>query len=664
MKVEKTSRFKFAVAVTASAVTLLVYFAALQNDFVNWDDGQYVFENPHIRSLNAAFFKWAFFDFYASNWHPLTWISHALDYALWGLNPLGHHLTSIVLHAINVFLVVLLVIRLLEAWKERAVRSGSPSFLNGQAILIAAGTTGLLFGLHPVHVESVAWVAERKDLLCALFFLLSLISYTNYARKTGAETPGKNTGSPFFNSRYLSVLGLFVLALMSKPMAVTLPVVLLVLDWFPFSRIRSGRTLWAACVEKLPFFALSLASSIVTIRAQKAGGTISTLEFLPLSVRALVGAKALVAYLWKMLVPVDLIPFYPYPKDVSLLSWKYLLFLILVIAVTVVCILAAKKRKLLLAAWGYYVVTLIPVLGIVQVGTQSMADRYTYLPSLGPFLLLGLMAAGAWGTVTTLKRPGYMKVACSAAAIFVFASLSYLTVKQIAVWENSVSLWSSVIEKEPKRVPFAYMNRGVAYQVIGKLDEALADFNAAILLNPSDAEAYNSRGLLFKQMGHPDAALEDYTISIMLNGFNAHVYNNRANVYGQMGQFDKELADYDRAITLDPSYTAAYNNRGMVFVKTGRFNRAIEDFNRFIALDPDNAEAYSNRGIAYALTGQYDAALKDFNAALALSQDFAEAYFNRGRLYSKEGRTELARADYQKACDLRYEKGCIALRER
>jgi lipoprotein NlpI len=664
MKVGKTRRSKFAVAVAVSAVTLFVYLAALRNDFVNWDDGQYVYENSHIHSLNAAFFKWAFFDFYASNWHPLTWFSHALDYALWGLNPLGHHLTNIVLHAVNVFIVVFLVIRLLEAWKERTMSSGQPSFLNERAILIAAGTTGLLFGLHPVHVESVAWVAERKDLLCALFFLLSILWYVKYASDS-RELVRRNGLSHLFNIRYLSVLGLFVLALMSKPMAVTLPVVLLVLDWFPFNRIRSGRTLWAACVEKLPFFALSLASSIVTILAQRAGGAMTLTDVVPLSTRLLVAAKSIIAYLWKMLLPLDLVPFYPYPEDVSLLSWKYLLFLILVIAVTVACIRAAKKRRLLLAAWSYYVVTLIPVLGIVQVGTQSMADRYTYLPSLGPFLLLGVMAAGVWGTVAILKRPGrHMKVACVAAAFFVFASLSYLTIKQIAVWENSVSLWSSVIEKEPKSVPLAYMNRGVAYQVLGKFEEALADFNAAILLNPSDAEAYSSRGSLFKQIGRPDAALEDYTISIMLNSFNAHVYNNRANVYGQIGQFDNELADYDRAIALDPSYAAAYNNRGMVFVKTGRFNRAIEDFNRFIALDPDNAEAYSNRGIAYALTGQYDAALKDFNTALALSQDFAEAYFNRGRLYSKEGRTELARADYQKACDLHYEKGCIALRER
>jgi tetratricopeptide (TPR) repeat protein len=298
-----------------------------------------------------------------------------------------------------------------------------------------------------------------------------------------------------------------------------------------------------------------------------------------------------------MLVPVDLIPFYPYPKDVSLLSWKYLLFLILVIAVTVACIRAAKKRRLLLAAWSYYVVTLIPVLGIVQVGTQSMADRYTYLPSLGPFLLLGLMAAWISSRVNyVLAGTFIVKTAAGVAAMLVLGGMSYLTLQQIGVWENSIVLWNFVIAKEPQRAYSAYVNRGRAFET--------------------------------------------------------------------SGQPDRALADYDKAVALKPNYYEAYVNRGVLRGEIGMFDKAMEDFNRSIALNPNNAEVYSNRGIAYALTGQNGRALEDFNTALALSQDFAEAYFNRGRLYSKEGRTELARADYQKACDLRYEKGCIALRER
>ena len=589
-KVERTERkrrFRFALAGTVAVVTFLVYLTALRNDFINWDDGPYVYENPHIRSLNAVFLKWAFFGFYESNWHPLTWLSHALDYALWGLNPLGHHLTSIVLHAINVFLVVLLVIRLLEAWKERAVRNGQPSFLNGRAILIAAGTTGLLFGLHPVHVESVAWVAERKDLLCALFFLLSLIAYTNYARDAGDETLGKNTRSPFFNNRYLATLGLFILALLSKPMAVSLPVVLLVLDWFPFNRIRSGRTFWAACVEKLPFFALSLASSIVTILAQKAAGAMTLTEVVPLSTRLLVAAKSLIAYLWKMLLPLDLVPFYPYPKSASPLSFEYLFPLAIVAAVTTSCIMTAKKRGLLLSAWSYYVVTLIPVLGIVQVCGQEMADRYTYLPSLGPFLVIGTGTAWAWGKGRALARRGpLVKRTGWVVAALAIVFLSSATVKQIGIWKNGLVLWNYEIEKTPG-VPRAYNNRGLVYDKKGRLDEAIDDFGTAIALDPSYAAAYNNRGMVF----------------------------------GKTGRFDEAIGDFETAIALDPSYSRAHNNLGVAYAKTGLFNKAFEQFNKTVLLNQDFAMAYYNRGLLYLRTGQTEAAAADFKKSCKLGND-------------------------------------------
>jgi hypothetical protein len=378
--------FKYYLAGSIALITFLVYLTALRNDFVNWDDDIYVYENPYIRSLNPAFFKWAFFNFHASYWSPLTWISHALDYAVWGLNPLGHHLTNNILHAANTFLVVLLVIRLLDAWKGRTIHSGLSSFVHERTMLIAAGTTGLLFGLHPVHVESVAWVAERKDLLCALFFLLSLIAYTKYASGADKEPVNNNKAPRFFNNYYLVTIGFFILALLSKPMAVTLPVVLLALDWYPFNRLRSPRAFRLALIEKLPFFALSLLSSMLTVLAANKGGAMELMETVSLSTRVLVGFRSLVAYLGKMLWPLNLVPYYPYPKDASPLSLEYFSAIVLVIGITAACMVMAKKQKLWLSVWGYYVVTLVPVLGIVQVGGQAMADRFTYLPSLSPFL--------------------------------------------------------------------------------------------------------------------------------------------------------------------------------------------------------------------------------------------------------------------------------------
>ncbi len=584
---KRAKDFRVYLAGSVSVVTFLVYLAALRNDFINWDDGPYVYENPHIRSLNAAFFKWAFFDFYESNWHPLTWVSHAVDYAVWGLNPLGHHLTNIILHAINAFLVVFLVIRLLEAWKERTTRSGPPSFLNERATLIAAGTTGLLFGLHPVHVESVAWVAERKDLLCALFFLLSIIAYTKYASGADKEPVNSNRAPRFFNKHYLAALGLFILALLSKPMAVSLPAVLLILDWFPFHRIRSVRTLWAACAEKLPFIALSFFSSIITVLAQKAGGALSPIESIPVSIRLIVAVKALTAYLWKMLLPRDLVPFYSYPKNVSLLSLEYFLPLAIVIAVTAACIMVAKKRGLLLSAWSYYIVTLVPVLGIVQVGGQEMADRYTYLPALGPFLAAGIGAAWVWEKGRALPRlnPVVPRLSLVMAALAI-GFLSYATMKQIRIWENGFVLWNYEIEKAPG-VPRAYNNRGLIYEKAGRPDKALEDFGTAIALDPSYAAAYNNRGMVF----------------------------------GKRGQFYEAIGDFETAIALDPSYSQAHNNLGVAYAKTGLFNKAFEQFNKTILLSQDFAMAYYNRGLLYLRTDQAEAAAADFKKSCELGND-------------------------------------------
>ena len=320
----KKQDFKYYAAGAVSLMTFLVYLSALQNDFVGWDDGTYVVENPFIRSLNGALLKWAFLDFYASNWHPLTWISHALDYAVWGLNPLGHHLTNNILHAVNTFLVVLLVVKLMEAVRRRREAVPRPKIgrstesplteepYDVKGPLIAAATTGLLFGLHPIHVESVAWVAERKDLLCALFFLLSIMMYIRYITPPSPSYPKRGWRS---RGSYFLSLAFFTLALLSKPMAVSLPFVLLVLDWYPFGRITSYKTFGTAFIGKMPFIALSLVSSILTVQAQKEA--IVPMELAPLSQRILVGVESLIGYLWKMILPVNLSPFYPYPKNLS-----------------------------------------------------------------------------------------------------------------------------------------------------------------------------------------------------------------------------------------------------------------------------------------------------------------------------------------------------------
>ena len=590
---------KYYVAASAALITLLVYLPSLQNEFVDWDDGEYVFDNPFIRSFDWALLRWAFSNFYAANWHPLTWVSHALDYAVWGLNPLGHHLTSVVLHAANTFVVVFLTISLIGA-ARRPGENDHSEFLHDPSMLIAAGVTGLLFGLHPVHVESVAWVSERKDLLCALFFLLSIIAYMKYAGSMGGEThraerkgstPNAMRFAFFTDKHYLATMAFFVLALLSKPMAVTLPAVLLVLDWHPFNRIRNPKTALAAFVEKLPLMALSLISSVLTILAQRADGALQSAAFAPLSTRVPMAIKSLMAYLGKMVAPLNLIPFYPYPRYGRLFSAEYLLPIALVTGITIASMIIARKHKLWLSAWGCYVVMLFPVLGIVQVGGQAMADRYTYLPSIAPFLIVGLGAAWISGKVRGFRYAGLF---CGIAGILLFTALSFITVRQTAIWNNSLGLWDYVIEKTPE-TPLAYVNRGL-------------------------------------------------------------VYENRE-------RFDKAIEDFSKAITLDPLLDAAYNNRGMVFGKTGRFDMAIEDFNRAIALNPSDPTAVNNLGIIYGKAGSFDKAFEQFNKALLLRPDLADAYYNRAVLYFRSGNKGLAIADYRSACNLGHDNGCGELQQ-
>jgi len=659
--VNRTGKMKCYVAGSVALATFIAYLPALRNEFVYWDDNLYIFENPHIRSLDAAFFRWAFLDFHVSNWHPLAWISHAIDYALWGLNPLGHHLTNIVLHATNTALVVLLAVKLLEISRESSKSNAPTSFLTDRGVLLAAGVTGILFGIHPLHVESVAWVAERKDLLCALFFLLSIIIYTGDVGAGGSGAIQRHAQPRFLDRRYLTTLGFFILALMSKPMAVTLPVVLLILDWYPFNRIRSFNTLWIASVSKLPFIALAVASSLITIAAQGAGGAILSVEEIPLSIRMPVAAKSLLAYLGKTLLPLDLMPLYPYPKGVSLLSFEYISTLILVAGITTACVIFARKQKFWLSAWGYYVVTLIPILGFIQVGGQSMADRYTYLPSLGPFLAVGLCVAWISQRGIVKRRDVSIRMACGMAASFVLVLLLYLTLQQIHIWRDSITLWSYVIEKGPEKVSLAYSQRGIVFGKKGATDRAIADLETAIALNPYNYDALMNLGVAFMKTSRFDKAIENVEKAIGVKPDSHEAYVYRGILYEEMDQLDKAIADYTKAITLDPTYFETYNNRGTVFGKLGQLDRAIADYTEAIRRNPRHVDAHSNRGVAYTLIGRYDRALEDFNRSILLGPEDPMTYFNRGAFYRRTGKNELAMEDFRKACDLGNKKACDAL---
>jgi tetratricopeptide (TPR) repeat protein len=584
--VKRTKNVGFYLAGLVAVITLIVYLPTLWNGFIGaWDDNDYVIENKAIRFLNIDFFRWAFFHSYKSNWHPLTWISHAFDYAVWGLNPLGHHLTSIVLHALNTFLVVLFVIRILEAWRENMVQTGWTSFLNQRAILTAAGITGLLFGLHPVHVESVAWISERKDLLCALFYLLSVNIYIKYA---GAN---KNIARQFFHKDYLTALGLFLLALMSKPMAVSLPVVLLVLDWVPLGRIRSARTLWGAFAEKLPFFSLSLALSIVTILAQKGGLSVASLQALPFLTRLLVAVRSVILYIFNLLFPLRLAPFYPYPKSVSLFSPDYFSAIIVLIGITVIS--ARMKKTFWVTAWACYLITLVPVLGIIQVGGQSMADRYMYIPSISLFVLAGI--GGAWTAEWLNKRSWHAagKVVCLVVGFFLFSSMTYATVEQIGLWKNSFLLWDYAIRNGFYSAP-AYNNRALAFEEQGNPDRAIADFQEAIRLDATYYLAFNNLGALYGSADMPDKAIEAFSRSIELQPNDSNSYFNRGVAYSVTGKLDEALADFTKTIELNPNDADAYTRRAKLYLRAGNSARANGDLEKACLLGSREA-CYSMR---------------------------------------------------------------------
>jgi hypothetical protein len=561
-----------------AVVTCIVYLPSLNNDFVTWDDNIYVYNNEMIRNVNLRLIQWAFASFEASNWHPLTWLSHAFDYALWKLNPIGHHLTSILLHSINALLVTLLTVRLIETLHREKKQSFS---LTSEQKVIVGLTTGLLFGIHPLHVESVAWVSERKDVLSTLFFLLSILFYLRYS----SRTTGKGHFL-FLNKHYLASFVSFVLGLLSKPMIVTLPLILLLLDWYPLKRFDRLKSAAKTLIEKIPFFICSFASIIVTVIAQRQA--ISDFEVHPLSLRIANAFKSFSVYLQKIVWPADFMPFYPYQIRVNLFSFEYILSLLVFLSITIGCIILWKKKNqhFWLASWIYYVVTLLPVIGIVQIGRQEMADRYMYLPSIGPFILLGIFAGMLYAIL--VKRNMITKLLTGLMVVVVIALLSSKTVAYIGIWKDGISLWNHEIRllqqktdrgfyRESLEVPF--FNRGVAFEEKESFEKAIQDYTTVLSINAKSKKALHRRGLTYSKMNMNEEAIKDYNSALQLASDDPALHYLRANSYAKLGHYQKALDDYSMAIQLNteplPEY---YMMRGIVFKIMGRQPESNADF--------------------------------------------------------------------------------------
>jgi tetratricopeptide (TPR) repeat protein len=488
------------------------------NDFINFDDPGYITENYHVQSgINLQNIKWASSAVVMSNWHPLTWLSHTLDWSLFGANASGHHLVSLLLQIGAVLFLFF--------------------FLNKTTNnLWPAAFAAALFALHPLRVESVAWAAERKDVLSMFFGMACLYTYAFYTEN-------------YKLSRYFLCLILFALSLMSKPMLVTLPFILLLLDYWPLGRWQKaldepGKMLnlvrgliW----EKIPFICLTIVSSIVTLWVQNKGGAVSSADILPFVTRVANAIVSYVAYLEKTFWPVNLAVFYPYEFHLSL--WKVTISGMILILITLAVLYYIRKLPFLFVGWFWYLGTLIPVIGLVQVGQQTMADRFTYLPSIGIAIML------AWGIPLLFNREDIRRMVLFPAAMALLIILSVLTWQQCGYWKNSITLYNHALQVTKDNV-LAHNNLGFALFAEGKIEEAIDNYNKVLRITQGDVQSYTHRGVAYAALGQYQRAIEDFNQVIRLKPDYAFAYNNRGGVYFLQGSIKPGCRDAQKACEL------------------------------------------------------------------------------------------------------------------
>jgi tetratricopeptide (TPR) repeat protein len=583
-------KYTYLIIVLLVIACLAAYGRIAGNDFVNYDDYRLITENNYVQTgFDAQSVKWAFTNASLEYWHPLTWLSIMLEWRLFGTNASFYHLVSLLLH-IGAALFLFLFL-------SKATKRLWPS------AFVAA-----LFALHPLRVESVAWASEHKDVLSMFFGMATLYAYAQYVERSRL-------------SKYCICLILFTLSIMSKPTLLTLPCVLLLLDYWPFERWRIieekidapaksrsqviAHLLW----EKAPFFLISMIFGIMLIGQLQANDSFLPLQRLSFSDRIMNTIVSYVSYLGKTLWPVDLACFYPYAHSFQL--WQVAGAASVLLAISVAVVFLAKKTPFLAIGWFWYLGALFPVSGLMQAGNQAMADRYTYFPFIG----IAIMAA--WGIPLLIKPEVIHKKILFPAAIAALAIMAVFTWQQCGYWKNSINLFSHTLQAT-KDNALAHENLAAALIDKGNNQEAIEHCNMAIGMNPGRAISYNDRGTAYVTLGQHQLAIEDF----------------------------------NKAISLDPNYFKAYNNRGLVYAMLGQYQPAIKDFTTAIDLKQDYFKAYNNRGFVYTRLGQYQPAMEDFNKAINLKKDYTDAYFNRALVYFNQKNIFSGCSNAQKACEL------------
>jgi len=599
-------------------VTIIAYFPSLKNEFTNWDDNKYVIENTLIRDLSFNGIKNIFLTHYCGNYHPLTLITYSLEYHFFKLNPTVYHITNLLIHLFNCILVFWMI------------------YLLTDSVLIAS-ITSILFGVHPLHVESVAWVSERKDVLSTMFFIGSIICYIYYYKTVILKTSKNST------VLYITTLFLFVFSLLSKAMGVTLPVILLLIDYY-FGRQFTKKTI----IEKVPFFVLSFIFGIVAIYTQKLSGSVR--ENPSAIINIFIATHGLLFYIVKMLLPFNLRCLYVYPTNIiSKLPIRFLISPLLVILLAVIVFYSRKYTKKIVFGTLFYFITILPVLQLFPVGKAIAADRYSYIPLIGIFYILG-----EWLNYLFIKKTEKEKIIkyiLISVLLLILSGLIIITQRMCYVWKNGITLWDNLI-KIDKNYAFGYSSRGNAYGRKGEYENAIKDYTKAIELNPNLADSYYGRGLAYNNTQQYDKSIPDFIQAIKLDPISVKAYLNLGLAYCGKKDIDKALFYLNEAIKIDPNYAEAYYNLGLIYANKNDYDKALSEYNSAIRVNPKFTDAYLNRGFVYGMKGDYDNAISDFNNVIKLDPKYAKAYCNRGNAYYMKKEYDKAIMDYKKSIEL------------
>ena len=589
------SWFAFSVAL----ITFAVFFPALRNGFVNWDDYELLVDNPRYRGLGWEQVSWMFSTFHNGHYQPLSWMTFGLDYLIWGMEPLGYHLTNLVLHAANAALFYFLAVRLLSLALSR------PSLAADLGLRMAAGFAALFFSIHPLRVESVAWATERRDVLSGLFFLATLLCYLQamtYANNTSRQASWRNMA-----------LIAYGLSLLSKASGVTLPMVLLVLDVYPLRRLGGGPGRWLGPLarhvwwEKVPFFLLAAAAAVIAPLAQSDAGAVAALRIHGIAARLFQSLYGLVFYLWKTILPTDLSPFYEVPRKLDPFAWPFLLSGAVVAALTIGLFALRRRWPAGLASWVCYAVIIAPVLGFVQSGRQMVADRYSYLSCLAWAILLGGGLYYLWKRNVDQRRGDRKSFIITTGAAVILIAFAVLTWRQVGIWHDSDRLWNHVLAITDRSI----FRSGTAHHFVarvfadrGDLDRAIEHLRTSINIEPTDSTAYMDLGTALAKKGQLNEAIKSFQNALALNPTLSLAQYSLANALAVQGHFQEATAHLEEALRLKPNYAEAYVTMGKVFAAQGQLEKAIGLFRQALQIRPDLAEGHQSLAMALVEKGR------------------------------------------------------------